>query len=928
MADALVDFLNAIAAEGLSPPKSIIADGKLHRFASDNSRQRDDAGWYFLHPDDYGAFGCWRLDIKKTWCSKSRTGLTDAEKAELDGRIADAKKARDEVNKEVRAEARSRAMHIWDRLPMADSEHPYLDEKKVRPHGIRRDRRQDRDLLVVPIRDIDGTLHDLEFIAPDGKKRLLKGAAKKGNFHLIGTVHASADASGTVGLSSEALAKEDVVAIAEGYATGASVHEVTGYPVAVAFDAANLVPVAETIRKKCPDCLIIIAGDNDKSGVGQDKARAAAAASGGKELIPERPSDWPDDWNSYDWNDAHGREGLEAVKAAFDAAIAAARKPVDEVVSAAGDISETPAMDKAITKGNGSAGRRPKQADILIGLARTAHLFHSPDSTGYADLEINGHRETWPIRAKGFRRWLARQFFKATGGAPSSEALQSALNVIEAKAHFDGPEWIVQVRVGGFEDRIYLDLVDEKWRAVEIDASGWRVVDNPPVRFRRTSGMKPLPIPTTGGSIETLRSFLNVQSDADFVLAVAWALAGLRNRGPYPVMVLSGEQGSAKSTFCATLRALIDPNTAPLRALPREDRDLFIAANNGHVLAFDNVSGLSGWISDTLCRLATGGGFAVRQLYTDQDEILFDATRPAILNGIEDFVTRPDLADRAIILTLEPIPEERRRPEAELWAAFEAERPRILGALLDAVAKGLEMLPKTKLKKLPRMADFALWGVATETAFWQTGTFLRAYQGNRNEAVEAVIDADPIALALRMLMASRSEWQGTASQLLATLSEIVGERVTRSKTWPDNHSALGSKVRRAATFLRRTGIKIDFFRHGRSWTIHLAKDTLSTAPENTGNLPSPPSFASPQSQHVNPANGLAGDGMVTAPVTGMTAVAPPAVTTMPLIANDGDSDDGSDSKLPPQSAPGNASTDAFDDVFAAVEEPETWESEL
>ena len=255
-----------------------------------------------------------------------------------------------------------------------------------------------------------------------------------------------------------------------------------------------------------------------------------------------------------------------------------------------------------------------------------------------------------------------------------------------------------------------------------------------------------------GGSVETLRSFLNVQSDDDFVLVVAWALAVLRNRGPYPVIVLSGEQGSAKSTFSAILRALLDPNTAPLRALPREDRDLFIAASNGHVLAFDNVSGLPAWISDTLCRLATGGGFAVRQLYTDQDEVLFDAARPVILNGIEDIVTRPDLADRAVFLTLEPIPEERRRPEAELWAAFEAERPRILGVLLDAVVEGLKRLPDTHLPKLPRMADFALWATACETALWPAGTFWSAYCGNRDEAVEGVIDADPVAAAVRAVM--------------------------------------------------------------------------------------------------------------------------------------------------------------------------------
>src|SRR5262249_21162786 len=134
------------------------------------------------------------------------------------------------------------------------------------------------------------------------------------------------------------------------------------------------------------------------------------------------------------------------------------------------------------------------------------------------------------------------------------------------------------------------------------------------------------------------------------------------------------------------------------------------AAGSGHVLAWDNVSGLPAWISDTLCRLATGGGFAVRQLYTDQDEVLFDASRPVILNGIEDIVTRPDLADRAMLLTLEPIPEERRRPEQELWAAFEKERPRILGVLLDAVVEGLKRLPGTRFGKAPAFGCLRAWG--------------------------------------------------------------------------------------------------------------------------------------------------------------------------------------------------------------------------
>jgi hypothetical protein len=244
------------------------------------------------------------------------------------------------------------------------------------------------------------------------------------------------------------------------------------------------------------------------------------------------------------------------------------------------------------SKGKVESDARPKQADILIKLAQAAQLFHAPDAAGYADIEINGHRETWPIRSKSFKRWLTRRYLEETKGAPNSEAMQSALAVVEAKAQFDAPERAVHVRVAGLDGKLYLDLVDGKWRAVEVDGTGWRVIDYPPVRFRRASGMKPLPAPERGGSIEKLLSFLNVKSEADFVLVVAWALAVLRNCGPYPVLVLTGEQGAAKSTAAAILKALLDPNIAPLRALTREDRDLFIAATNGHVLAFDNVSGL------------------------------------------------------------------------------------------------------------------------------------------------------------------------------------------------------------------------------------------------------------------------------------------------------------------------------------------------
>jgi len=561
------------------------------------------------------------------------------------------------------------------------------------------------------------------------------------------------------------------------------------------------------------------------------------------------------------------------------------------------------ALDRALAAVTGDCGGvGAKQADILIDLARAADLFHAPDGTALGDLDVTGHRETWPLRSKGFRRWLARRFFEATGGAPNAEALQSALNVLDAKAHFDAPERPVYVRIGGLEGRLYLDLGDEQWRAVEIDAAGWRLVDRPPVRFRRAAGMLPLPIPQQGGSIDALRSFLNVRTDEDFVLVVSWILACLRDRGPYPLLVLSGEQGSAKSTFSAMVRALIDPNTAPLRALPREDRDLFIAATNGHLLTFDNVSGLPAWMSDTLCRLATGGGFAVRQLYTDQDEVLFDATRPIVLNGIEDIVTRPDLADRAIFLTLQPIPEERRKPEAELWAAFEACRSQLLGVLLDGIVEGLRRVSTTTLPGYPRMADFARWAVACERAWWSPGTFWAAYAGNREAAVESVLDADSVAGAVRVLMTGRDEWSGTASDLLEALQVIVGERVARSRTWPDGAKALSGRVRRSSTFLRKVGIDTAFSREGRSRTRTIRFTTaLSVQPDADGTVAS--ASSAPSAEPI-PAAGAADPA-----VSGPEVASASASVEVPSVSRPGDRADRADAAAPRQSARGVSDVD-------------------
>ena len=169
---------------------------------------------------------------------------------------------------------------------------------------------------------------------------------------------------------------------------------------------------------------------------------------------------------------------------------------------------------------------------MLSDIAQCKELFHTASGTAFADIIIAGHREIWPIRSKRFRAFLLRSYYQATGEAASAAEIRSALDLLEARAQFDGPERRVHVRIAEHAGRIYLDLADEDWRAVDIGPDGWRVIGSPPVQFRRAAGMLPLLAPERGGSIETLQPFLNLASRDDFVLVVAWALAALRSGGP------------------------------------------------------------------------------------------------------------------------------------------------------------------------------------------------------------------------------------------------------------------------------------------------------------------------------------------------------------------------------------------------------------
>jgi hypothetical protein len=456
---------------------------------------------------------------------------------------------------------------------------------------------------------------------------------------------------------------------------------------------------------------------------------------------------------------------------------------------------------------------KPSQATLLVQSVSQDHgveLFHGPDGDEYASVVVHGHRETYLIRSKKFRDYLRRLFFQLMHKAPGASAITDAVNMCSAIASdTSSPTHEVFLRVAESEDgALWLDLCDGGWLAVRIDTAGWQVVSNPPVRFRRAPGAMQLPLPESGGSLELLRQFLNLASEEDFCLVLSWLCAALRSRGPYPILALHGEQGTAKSTTARILRALLDNYKAPLRTCPRDERDVQIAASNSHLVAIDNISRMEPWLSDALCRLSTGGGMSTRTLYTDSEETIFNAVRPVLINGIGDVGTRGDFADRCVVIYLPRIASEKRQQEEDLWATFRSVEARILGALLDAVAGGLRnMEVGVTLTSTPRMADFAKWATALEQPLgFKPGTFLRAYAENRADATGVVLE-DSIAQAILKFANRYEDWTGTSSELLRELSPDLP---VNDKGFPKGPIAFANALRRLAPALRSLGVDLVF----------------------------------------------------------------------------------------------------------------------
>jgi hypothetical protein len=501
----------------------------------------------------------------------------------------------------------------------------------------------------------------------------------------------------------------------------------------------------------------------------------------------------------------------------------------------------------------------PSITEKLITLAsEKASLFHTPEKVAHAACKRGGHTEVYELDTKEFRMWLRSEFRRAekerleaiaraereraidASGALAGDitdtpievarppaiplqAITMAVHELQATAILERPEEEVHLRVAGHGGKIYIDLCNAEWEAVEITKDGWEIVgsDAVPIRFVRSNIMRPLPRPTRGGSVEELRRLLTLSGDSDenkgaWSLVLAWLMQSLRpNSGQYPVLILLGGHGTAKSTTLEMLRELVDPAVVPHEHSYKDVREVYIECVASWVLAMDNLSSLTDWLSDTICRLATGGGFKTRTLFTNRDQEVFKAKRPVIMNGISDVASKADLLDRALLVDLPVIRAADRRYLEELKADFHEHQSSILGALFDAMAAGLRSVEGVDLSgRLPRMADFARWAVATETALGiEEGTFMQAYAGSRGSATETALEAEPIWRVLYELAKehdSDGRWMGNMKELLGELNAMETDNALKhSKDWPKTERKLSDIIKRLGPALLELGIHIE-----------------------------------------------------------------------------------------------------------------------
>lgn len=510
-------------------------------------------------------------------------------------------------------------------------------------------------------------------------------------------------------------------------------------------------------------------------------------------------------------------------------------------------------------------------------------LFHNEKKEAYVALSGDG-REILKITSKLFKSWLYKCAWEKQGALPSGDVINNVIQSLIGKALFDGEEHPLHVRIALHNNAIWYDLGDGS--VVRIVKEGWAVIEKPPILFSRFAHQKVQVQPKRGGNLNALCEFINLASDEEKLLFLVYAVSAFIPEFPHPLLILYGPQGAGKTTPLKLLRMLVDPSELKTLSAPDNLREFVQTASHHYLFFLDNLSALPGWLSDALARACTGDGFSKRELYSDDDDVIYSFQRAICLNGINLVVQKADLLDRSIILGLERISKDKRREEQEFWKEFENQRPYLLGAIFDTVAKAIEIHPAISLSSYPRMADFTRWGCAITQALGYTQQeFLTAYYHNIDKQNEEAIEASPVGVAVLSFMEDQDNWEGTASDLLSELEKLTIKLKidTRSRDWPKSAASVSRRIQLIQANLSEKGIIVvrDDKARPRRLTISKHGENIDGSDISSENGKSEPNLVPTTSKENQENSDISIDGQIRAyPTLPTTPTAFPTVESL------------------------------------------------
>lgn len=457
-------------------------------------------------------------------------------------------------------------------------------------------------------------------------------------------------------------------------------------------------------------------------------------------------------------------------------------------LSNAPELKDDPTVDK-----------KPTQVEILLTITSGLTLFHDQNKTTFTYID----NETIPLSASKLKDYLAYKFYKQEGKAPNSDSLNQVLNVLKGKALFEGRQITLHNRIAEKDSAVWYDLGNGK--AVKITSNGWDITSEIPIIFRRYAHQQTQSEPSRNGNAWVIFKYLNIHEE-NHLLVLVYIIACFIPDIPHPIFHPHGQHGAGKTTLCNVIKRVCDPSSIEAIITPRDATQLVQVLAHHHVCLFDNMSDLPAWMSDILAQACTGGGFSKRQLFTDEEDIIFQIKRCIGLNGINLLISRSDLMDRSILLHLDRIDPAKRKDEKKLWAEFEKDKAKILGGIFDVIAMAMRIYPGINPTQLPRMADFARWGYAITKALGRDiNDFSTAYRLNIEKQNEEVIQSNTLAQAVLQLLSDKTEWQGTIKQAYNALFEIAGPSKA-DNTFPKTERSLKRHLNRLKTNLMDKGL--------------------------------------------------------------------------------------------------------------------------